>query len=78
MDAAAHPDHPGEVASPGDYSVCGHCGAVMMFGDNLQPRGMTEEEMDALIADTETMDAIARSVANVRLIRAKPETEKIQ
>jgi len=78
MNAAASPDHPGEIASPGDYCLCGHCGAVMVFGDDLQPRGMTEAEMDALIADTEAMDALARSVARVRLIRAKPETERVQ
>lgn len=78
MNAAGAPEHFGELPKPGELCVCSKCGAVMKFSDDLTPRGMTEEEMAELIADTETMNELAGHVARVHLFRAKPETERIQ
>jgi hypothetical protein len=78
LNAAGSFEHPGELPKPGDLYVCGKCGAVMLYADDLTPRGMTEPEMQELIEDTETMNELARSVARVHLFRAKPETERVQ
>lgn len=78
LNAAGSLEHFGELPKPGDLCVCGKCGAVMRYADDLTPRGMTEAEMDELTADTETMDEIARTVAVVHLVRAKPETDRVQ
>lgn len=78
LNAAGSFEHPGELPKPGDLYVCGQCGAVMLYAHDLTPRGMTEPEMSELIEDNETMNELARTVGRVHLIRAKPETERIQ
>ena len=41
--------------TPGDLSVCFHCGFVSVFTDELLPRPATREEMDALEPDVKQM-----------------------
>lgn len=65
------PLDPADLPEPGSYCVCMKCGAVMMYDNELRPRGMTEEEMDTLIADTETMNDIAKFVHRVHAFRAR-------
>jgi hypothetical protein len=78
LNAAGSPEHRGALPNPGELLICIKCGAVMMFADDLTPRGMTEAEMDALTADAETMDELARTVARVHLFRAQPATDRVQ
>jgi len=54
---------------PGDAIVCIKCGAVMLVGNNLTLRGMTDAEMDALVSDREWMDEVARMVQKVHFVR---------
>jgi hypothetical protein len=55
---------------PGSLIVCIRCGAVMMASDDLTPRGMTDAEMDEVLADRATMDDLARLVARVHFVQA--------
>jgi hypothetical protein len=55
---------------PGDVTVCIKCGAVMKLDQDLRPRGMSDQEMDELVADREWMDEVARVVQTVHFIRA--------
>lgn len=78
MNAAGAADGPGELPRPGDLNICYRCGAVMLFSDDLTPRGMTEQEINELTEDTETMNELARQVSRVHLLRARPETDQVQ
>lgn len=54
---------------PGDVVVCIKCGAVMRLDDKLRLRGMTEAEMDELVADRQWMDAVARMVQKIHFMK---------
>ena len=54
---------------PGDNAVCLKCGAVMKLDENLRVRGMTDAEMDELVADHETMDEVARMVQKIHFLK---------
>jgi hypothetical protein len=54
---------------PGDVTVCIKCGAVMKLDQNLRPRGMSDQEMDELVADREWMDEVAKMVHAVQFVR---------
>jgi hypothetical protein len=69
LNASATADGTQQLPSPGDLMVCMKCGAVMLHAGDLSPRGMTDQEMDDLIADTETMNEIAKVVKRIYLIR---------
>jgi len=58
-------------AKPGDVAACLKCGAVMLLTDNLTVLGMTDQEMDDLMANSETMNDIARMVQAIHMIRAE-------
>lgn len=60
----------GETPVAGDLCICTKCGAVMLYNDDLTPRGMTDAEMADLEADTETMNELARHVRDVHVYRA--------
>jgi len=54
--------NPGEaaMAEPGDLTVCTRCLAVMQLDDDLRPRGLTDAEMEELMADRDRMEELAR------------------
>lgn len=54
---------------PGDVTVCLRCGAVMKLADDLRVRGMTDAEMDELIADKEWMNHVARMVKAIQFMK---------
>lgn len=57
------------LPSPGDVTVCIRCGAVMMLDENLRLRGMSDAEMDELVADTEWMGQIAKMVRAIHFVK---------
>lgn len=59
---------PAEMPEPGDPVACMRCGAVATWEDG-EIRGFTDAEMDALIADTERMDELARLVKGIHFLR---------
>jgi Zn ribbon nucleic-acid-binding protein len=71
MNASASVDGTLNLPEPGDLVLCLKCGAVMKHADDMSVRGMTDEEMDELIADTETMDELAKAVQGIHFIRAR-------
>jgi hypothetical protein len=66
----ADPNKPASI-DPETFAlcVCIKCGAVMTLAPDLTLRGMTEEEMDGLLRDDESMNELARMVRNVHLFR---------
>jgi hypothetical protein len=56
MDAAAHPtaDH---RPKPGAVAVCGYCGHVMMFDDQLKFRELTDDELVDIAGEPELLAA---------------------
>jgi hypothetical protein len=54
---------------PGDVTVCIKCGGVMKLDENLRLRGMSDREMDELVADREWMDQVARMVQRVYFVK---------
>jgi len=54
--------------SPGDVSVCSECQAVSIWGDDLQLRGFTREEIDEILADDEAMEELTRAVEVLHLV----------
>lgn len=71
LDALGTQDGKAMLPEPGNLAVCFYCGAVMIIADDLTVRGMTDDEMDDVIADREAMNEIAKLVVNMRLIRAQ-------
>jgi Zn ribbon nucleic-acid-binding protein len=69
VDASASTDGSKALPAPGDIVVCMKCGAVMKHADDMSLRGMSDQEMDELTADTEFMDEIARAVQKVHFVR---------
>lgn len=70
MDALGTGDRDVEAQpNPGDVAVCIKCGAVMKLDNNLRLRGMTDAEMDELIADRQFMDQIARMVQKIHFLK---------
>ena len=57
------------LPSPGDAVVCIRCGGVMMVGDDMRPRGMSDAEMDAMTADREWMNDIAKLVQSIHFVK---------
>ncbi len=53
---------------PGDPIACLRCGAAMTIGEDGSLRGFTGAEMDALTADTEAMNELARVVRKIHFI----------
>lgn len=70
MNASGSADGAPHLPEPGDLVLCIRCGAVMMHADDMTVRGMTDEEMDELVADKETMDELAKNVKRIHLMRA--------
>lgn len=68
ISAASEMDNTGERPVEGNLTVCLYCGAVMMFDHDLTLRGMTDAEMDGVMADCETMNLLAKIVRRVRLL----------
>lgn len=54
---------------PGSPIICLRCGAVMTIDANGAPCGFTDQQMTEIIADTETMNEIARLVRRVHFLR---------
>jgi len=65
-----HPDpnHPGP--QPGNYTVCGFCGAIMIVADDMSVRAFTPEEAMALQHDPAAMQTLAAMVHVVHMQRA--------
>jgi hypothetical protein len=61
--------------NPGDPMACIRCGAVMTYDERGALRGFTDEEIDGLASDTETMAELAKLV---RRQRNTPRTENLQ
>lgn len=70
MNASGSTDGSPHLPEPGDLVLCIKCGAVMKHADDMTLRGMTEQEMDELVADTETMDELAKNVQRIHIMRA--------
>jgi hypothetical protein len=70
VNASGSTDGSPELPGPGDLVVCIRCGAVMVHADDMSLRGMTDAEMDALVADTETMNELAKNVRRIHIMRA--------
>ena len=70
LDAAGSPDG-SPIAPPaeGDLSICLRCGAVMKYNSAGKVRGMTDPEIDELIADTEQMNILAKLVRGIHFVR---------
>lgn len=72
VNAAGSPDgSPIPAPAEGDVTICMRCGAVMRFNAAGKVRGMSDAEMDELIADAEYMNMLARLVRRIRFIRAR-------
>jgi hypothetical protein len=69
MDALGTPDGAEAKPAPGDIAVCLRCGAVMKLDENLKLRGMTEAEMDELVADQAWMDEVAQLVGAIHFLK---------
>lgn len=41
--------------SPGDFSICMHCGHFMVFGENLDLRNPTDQEILDIAGDTRVL-----------------------
>lgn len=52
--------------------LCLRCGAVMIFTEDLRVRGMTEEEMDILCNDAESLKFLAGQVLGIQLVPKVP------
>ena len=57
------------MPSPGDAVLCIRCGAVQTY-EAGRLRAFTKAEAEALIADTEQMNEIAKHVQRIRILRA--------
>ena len=62
---AATINEDGAVPSPGDWSVCFECGAILRFTDDLRMR--LAEDTDLASTDDETREHLTRAQAYVRL-----------
>ena len=51
MDAATHTSDPDVRPSPNDITICLYCGHLMAFGDDLQLRALTDDEMHQCAGD---------------------------
>jgi hypothetical protein len=58
------------VPVPGSLVVCIYCSSVMAVADDLSMRGMTDDEIDQLLADEETVGDLREMVARVRFAKA--------
>lgn len=51
---------------PGDLSVCGYCGYLRTYADDLTLRELTAAELDAFMRDPEMSDLVQRMRRTVR------------
>jgi hypothetical protein len=70
LDAHSVASGPARRPKPNDLTVCLKCGAVMLVGDDLTPRGMTEPEMHEVMTDPEIMTTLARVVEGIHFVKA--------
>ena len=59
------------VPEPGNYMVCGGCGVVMIWDDDLRFRPLTVEEAEALAHDKEGQQQIIEAVRRVHEMNAR-------
>ena len=57
------------MPAPGDVVLCIRCGAAQTY-EAGKLRGFTDAEMDALMADTEYMNDLAKHVQRIHFLRA--------
>lgn len=57
----------GERPSPGDPVICAYCGQLMIIGEDLSPRKMTEIEMDDIKQDLPVMAKIQAAQHFIRM-----------
>jgi hypothetical protein len=69
LDALGTADNTAADPRPGDVTVCIRCGAVMRLDDNLRVRGMTDAEMDELVADRKWMNQVAKMVGAIHFMK---------
>jgi hypothetical protein len=59
---------PGERPSPGDYSICCYCAAILRFGEGLELTAMSPSDMAALpVADREELEGHAGLMRSAKL-----------
>lgn len=65
-----------EVPDPGSLSVCIGCGALSIFGDDMQLRELTLEERQKVRDDPETMAEVRRHQRAVHMLGSKKPEEQ--
>jgi hypothetical protein len=68
LDAATGADHDHKV-TPGSLSLCVYCGALMIFGNDMRLRQITDAERFDIQADRHTMDLLRRASALIHFFR---------
>jgi hypothetical protein len=69
--AALSPDDPVDAPpTPGCFVVCGGCGGVLVFGDDMRPRGLKQEEIDEILSDPGLIRRLGITGEAVRATRA--------
>jgi len=71
VDSASTPEGAAVSLTPGSLSVCLRCGAVAKFGEDLTIVPMTEQEVDALRADRDTMAYLERIVRMIHVVQER-------
>lgn len=61
----------GQKPEAGSIIVCGYCHGVLMMKDDFTARGLTTDEMNELIADTDTMDKLAMMILELKAAKAR-------
>lgn len=67
IDAATGPGSP----SPGDISVCAHCGHVTVFDDNLKLRAPTDAEVIDIAGNPELLAMQSARLAVKALLKGR-------
>ena len=65
LDRAGGVDNNDRKPKPGDVSICIECGHIMVFGDDMQLRDPTGEEMYEIAGDKDVL-AAQRALAELK------------
>lgn len=55
---------------PGSLSICGECGAVSVFADDLTLRPLTDVEVREITSSDETMQMLFRATGLIQFVKA--------
>ena len=70
LDAASPTSHPDTAPSPGDFSVCACCAAVLRFGEDLRPRALEFGELEREVHADPALGAALTATQN--MVRLNP------